>query len=247
MAANKVRPHVVVAPPAEVDPPSLQVTDPANPARTSPARRVVVTLQSLQDYRPPSRLFGAAELVTQIAQAYDPELLGAFIRLAWNESGLRLGYPAHTFNIVPNTPNPITAWGTFQFNRGAVRRLRLGPNYWPWGVHAIQEGRPVYDDLLPYTPGRMYSPQDEVTYPIWYYTQVARVVRSYTADPGVIEMVLRLHHMGPNYARRYLRLGKTAAAADPYLAGRIRRVIVHNTNAMERIRAHGIAVPEFVY
>lgn len=111
--------------------------------------------------------------------------------LAQTESGAMFGRPANIFNALPTAQRRgkslITAWGAFQFNRGAWRSLPgVAPTAFPW-------------DSTPY---------EEIARPIQKYAELFAQVRAAGGTEIDAARGIRLWHITPVGYSRYLKTGR---------------------------------------
>lgn len=110
----------------------------------------------------------------------------ALLSLAQNESSLRMGLPASLF-----APGRVHAWGVFQWNDGAMRRLPF--NRAVRVVHAW-----TIDD-------HRVTPDEEVRWPLAYYAALWRMLKTRGADDRQATIGIRLWHKGPSFMNQYIR------------------------------------------
>ncbi|HEV8241947.1 MAG TPA: hypothetical protein VGS57_21460 [Thermoanaerobaculia bacterium] len=132
--------------------------------------------------------------------AYVEGLGDTFVRtvshLARTESTARFGLPANVFDARPAAARGgkplITAWGAFQFNRGAWRALPgVSPTAEPWDCTAVEE----------------------IARPIRRYAELFRAVAAAGGDPRDGARGIRLWHVTPAGFRAFLNRGRTGGFA----------------------------------
>lgn len=110
----------------------------------------------------------------------------ALLSLAQNESSLRMGLPASLFS-----PGRVHAWGVFQWNDGAMRRLLFTPR--PRIIHAWT------------IDAHRVTAEEEVGWPIAYYAAIWRDLVRRGADARQATIGIRLWHKGPSYLSQFIR------------------------------------------
>lgn len=112
----------------------------------------------------------------------------AVIALLRNESGARMGLPANSFDARPESQRGggalITAWGAFQYNRGAWHR-ESGVQQEPWDA----------------------GPVDEVKVPMRKYLDVWTRAKDAGAPDAYAERAIRLWHVAPVHVNAYIARG----------------------------------------
>lgn len=130
--------------------------------------------------------------IPYISSAVPPDLTegnafrDALLSLAQNESALRMGLPASLFS-----PGRVHAWGVFQWNDGAMRRLPFTPR--PRVVHAWT------------IDAHRVTSEEEVGWPVAYYAAIWRDLQRRGADARQATIGIRLWHKGPSYLAQFVR------------------------------------------
>lgn len=146
--------------------------------------------------RPTGARGSASSLVAFAAQrtGLGPAFVACVQRLADNESQATVALPAHSFNFTVEARNAgraITAWGVFQYNAAAWRRLTGGLQRYPW----------------------LATCEQEISLPIEReYAHVWRRAKGIGASDYYAERAVRLWHMAPAYVDGFL----ARAAADGF-------------------------------
>lgn len=112
--------------------------------------------------------------------------------LAQTESGAMFARPANIFDARPESQRPsgkrlITAWGVFQFNRGAWRGLKgVSNTAYPWNS----------------------TPVEEISLPVQKYASLFSEVISVGGGQINAAKAIRIWHIGPAIHRIWLRFAK---------------------------------------
>lgn len=135
-------------------------------------------------------------------------MIDSLLRLAQNESRCTPYRPAGTFKLVGDPL--ITAFGVFQFNKGATQRATGVRELWPWGLYESTEvtgARPPHPSKFL----EVLSVGMEVRYVMRHYGQLAREA---PVPEQLRRFVPHVHHMGPAFFEAWLeglRVGEDAA------------------------------------
>lgn len=189
--------------------------------------------------------------VRQIAdqQGLGPAFTGAILSLAHNESGgtFIIGLPANNFDTRPSSERPrvergsrydqyprdtggdgiqdvITAWGLFQFNKGAWQRLSRERR----GDVDPDLASPVAPRTANQNPWDATS-WEELAYPILWYARIFEQAKRLGAPDLAAARAIRVYHSGPAYWQRYADIGESTgdwerAWRESYSADRAARV-----------------------
>jgi len=181
---------------------------------------LVARRKGLPDIARPASTVGAAAAYVRARSLQVGTLWFAqsMLALGWNESSLRFALPAHKFDLVPGPGQKYSAWGVFNFNRGAVNRARLHPGMWPFAVYESVTDRSLL--YPPSTGGRPTTIEEEVGLPIDYYAGLIRIVNSTLGGSVPWEILWRiphLHHKGPVHVRAFIA---NYRSTDPWYAWR---------------------------
>lgn len=113
------------------------------------------------------------------------EFRAHLLTLGYNESRLTLGRPADRFDIRPGVNVRVSAWGVFQWNDPALRRL---------------------DREIPSLPEHAYQltvAQEVYTLGAFYYG-IYRYAIQQGMPPALAGALMRLWHAGPGYADLFI-------------------------------------------
>lgn len=120
--------------------------------------------------------------------------------LAITESEAMLGRAANTFDIRPPQERPagkvlITAWGCFQWNRGAIANAG----------HMAPIGIPGFSSRV--SGAWEWTPDEELALPMMMYRQIWRYVRERRGSELDAARAVRLWHRTSTGGRQYLESG----------------------------------------
>lgn len=173
---------------------------------------------------------GAAKpYIEKIARGHNlsPAFVGVILSLAHNETGgsFVFALPANNFDIRPPEERPrieqgsrydqypsggdgvqdlISAWGIFQYNRGAWQRLaRERRGDVDGDLSAPVSARPAHQNPWDATAW------EELAYPIAWYARIFEQAKREGAPDLAAARAIRVYHSGPAHWRRYRDIGFT--------------------------------------